>query len=399
LIINQFLIGWKAALIKREESGMGKPKYLPNGKVLERSVARAAEVAKFLLEARARGEYPFGGRHDPAAMFLVAPKQFGISLTTEEAARLTLFWSMVDRGIDSMQFGGKIAYDVITGSLAEVTSWHRTETYPPDQDRFDDSYFDPFSDNYEYRDYQEPKPRNQPLSHFEATVDYLLSCGHPYAGQVAGHWTRSHSRLESDFGGSVLSMVSGSTSNVYKLLRSDFPGLGPKTTPLFLARMFRSGLARHLDLTEIGIAIDRHVLAQTLGFDLLPTITEPVSADAAINASICLWRIVCKEHSLDPAALHEALWLQGIIRCRQVDCQNCPLWGGACRGRVSLALYNGKSRTIDPRAILEPGQLQINFGPEIEPGPPPGPYTRLVALFMGNSQLQLPFFRVPCVPT
>jgi len=36
---------------KRRSLEMGKPKYLPTGKVLEDSVTRAAEVAKFLLEA------------------------------------------------------------------------------------------------------------------------------------------------------------------------------------------------------------------------------------------------------------------------------------------------------------------------------------------------------------
>lgn len=59
-------------------------------------------------------------------------------------------------------------------------------------------------------------------------------------------------------------------------------------------------MARHIDLTEIGIAVDRHVLAQTLGFGLLPNIQGPVNADAAINASIWLWRMACKEHSIDP---------------------------------------------------------------------------------------------------
>lgn len=371
---------------------MGKPKYLPTGKVLEDSVARAAEVAKFLLEARSRGEYPFGGKHDPAAMFLVAPKQFGVNLSAEESARLTLFWSMVDRGIDSLQFGGKIAYDIIADdNLAEVVNWHREEDLPLYQNRFDDYFVDPFSDDYEeYYHQPEVVKQNQPQTHYDLTADYLVSCGHPYAGQVANHWVCSHNRLENNFGGSVLSMVRGSTDEVYKRLRREFPGLGPKTTPLFLARMQRSGLAGHLDLTEIGIAVDRHVLAQTLGFGLLPNIQGLVNADAAINASIWLWRIVCKKYSIDPAALHETLWFQGRMRCRQVDCVNCPLWNSACRGRVSLALYNGEGRKIDPRLILKPGQFSLDFAAEIEPGPPPGPYQQIISMFLGGCQMQLP---------
>lgn len=372
---------------------MGKPKYLPQGKALERSIDRAAEAGNFLLESRSRGDYPFGGKHDPSAMLLVAPKLFGVDLTSEDAAWLTLFWSMVDRGIDSLIFGSRIAHDIIdNGGLNDAIRWTRgVPEVSPWQNGFDDREIDPFDDNYDqYEPFVPQELPPEPIYHYDVVADYLSGCNHPFAGQVASHWVHTHDRIVKQYDGSVLTALKGDSQQVYKRLRDEFLGLGPKTTPLFMARMYRSGLARHLDLAPIGIAVDRHVLAQTLGMNLLPDIQGPVNADAAINASIWLWRMVCSQRALDPAALHETLWLQGRMRCRQVDCANCPLWRTACQGRVSLALYNGEGRKIDPRVILTPKQLELDFGAEIEPGPPAGPYNHITALFLGSTQLQLP---------
>jgi len=65
---------------------------------------------------------------------------------------------------------------------------------------------------------------------------------------------------------------------------------------------------------------------------------------------------------------------------------------GFCRGRISMAPYNGEGRRIDPRHILRPtrGQMMLKLDPEFGASPPSGPHERLLLVFRGEVQPSLP---------
>lgn len=213
---------------------MGKPKYLPTGKVLEDSVTRAAESGEVSSGSSIQRGIPVWREARSSSNVPGSAKAVWCQSVCRGIGPLTLFWSMVDRGIDSLQFGGKIAYDIIAkGGLTEVVSWHQKKSLRSTKmgsTITSSTHSVTITEEYCH---QPEVEQSQPQTHYDLTADYLVSCGHPYAGQVASHWVHSHNRLENNFDGSVLSMVGGSTGEVYKRLRTEFPGLGPKTTPLF----------------------------------------------------------------------------------------------------------------------------------------------------------------------
>jgi len=136
---------------------------------------------------------------------------------------------------------------------------------------------------------------------------------------------------------------------------------------------------------------------QSLAWGLLPTVKDLVSADSVVNASGEIWRQVAIRGDFDPFSLHaNKMWPLATEDCRFVRCDQCQFWkesgSGFCRGRISMALYNGEGRRIDPRHILRPtrGQMMLGLNPEFGASPPSGPHERLLLVFGGEVQSSLP---------
>ena len=230
-----------------------------------------------------------------------------------------------------------------------------------------------------------------PPSHFDTTQEYLAKLNHPLAGELASHWIHSHNHLRKQHDNSWLKLVDCSAEEAYRRLIADFRGFGPKVSKLFLGRLRRSGLARHLDTTAIGMAVDRHVVRETVSWGLLPGVVSEVGYDPVVRAADALWKMICQKADLPPEEVHQACWTLGSSLCKPVRCDICPLWKNACIGKLSMRGYNDRQRrTIDPTNIVRPGvpdpeQLQL-----FDPAPPSGPHESIVRLFMGEMQPPLP---------
>lgn len=365
---------------------MGRLIYLPTGNELEDSVQRGVEIATFLTGLQSRGEFPYGARHDPALMFMLAPTLFGISLDDEQAARFAAFLSLTDIRVRSIPFCAAYAYGFAHNGFPEVLDWPGSVERDPEYqvvlvgDPFDEELF------------VEQLELVRPPSHYDTTAEYLAALNHPLAGELASHWIHCHNHLRKEYGNSWLELVDCPTAEAYSRLISDFKGFGPKVTKLFLGRLRRSGLARHLDTSSLGPAVDRHVVRLTISWGLLPAIVSEVNVRPAVNAADSLWRTVCQKADLPPGEVHQAFWTLGHTLCSPLLCEICPLWQTVCTGKLSMKGYNDVTRkTIDPTKIVLPGtagaeQLRLIE----EPAPPSGPHETIIRLFMGTLQPALP---------